>query len=120
MRRLRVAMVGGGPGSFIGPVHRMAAELDGRIRLVAGVFSRDPAKSAQAAAAWGVAPDRVYPDHHTMFAAERARAAGSASPVDRPRREPLAVRAWPVPHPPHRYRKSRAAPAGSSGNPVAA
>lgn len=39
---LRMAMVGGGPGSFIGPVHRMAAELDGRIRLVAGVFSRDP------------------------------------------------------------------------------
>ncbi len=33
---LRMAMVGGGPGSFIGPVHRMAAELDGRIRLVAG------------------------------------------------------------------------------------
>jgi predicted dehydrogenase len=68
---LRLAMVGGGPGSFIGPVHRMAAELDGRIRLVAGVFSRDPAKNAQAAAAWGVAPDRVYPDHHAMIAAER-------------------------------------------------
>lgn len=73
---LRMAMVGGGPGSFIGPVHRMAAELDGRIRLVAGVFSRDRAKSAQAADTWGVAPDRVYPDHHTMFAAERARADG--------------------------------------------
>ncbi len=73
---LRMAMVGGGPGSFIGPVHRMAAELDGRIRLVAGVFSRDPAKNAQAAAAWGVAPDRVYPDHHAMIAAESARADG--------------------------------------------
>jgi len=73
MAPLRMAMVGGGPGSFIGPVHRMAAELDGRIRLVAGVFSRDPAKNAQAAAAWGVAPDRVYPDHHAMIAAERAR-----------------------------------------------
>jgi len=73
---LRMAMVGGGPGSFIGPVHRMAAELDGRIRLVAGVFSRDPAKSAKAAADWGVAPDRVYPDHHAMIAAERAREDG--------------------------------------------
>ena len=73
---LRMAMVGGGPGSFIGPVHRMAAEMDGRIRLVAGVFSRDPAKSAQAAAAWGVAPDRVYPDHHAMIAAEAAREDG--------------------------------------------
>jgi predicted dehydrogenase len=70
---LRLAMVGGGPGSFIGPVHRMAAELDGRIRLTAGVFSRDPAKNAQAAADWGVAPDRVYPDHHAMIAAERGR-----------------------------------------------
>ena len=73
---LRMAMVGGGPGSFIGPVHRMAAELDGRIRLAAGVFSRDPAKNAQAAADWGVSPDRVYPDHHAMIAAERARPDG--------------------------------------------
>ena len=70
---LRLAMVGGGPGSFIGPVHRMAAELDGRIRLAAGVFSRDPEKNAKAAADWGVAPDRVYPDHHAMIAAERGR-----------------------------------------------
>ena len=75
-RILRLAMVGGGPGSFIGPVHRMAAELDVRIRLAAGVFSRDPVKNAQAAAAWGVAPDRVYPDHHAMIAAERARGDG--------------------------------------------
>jgi len=73
---LRLAMVGGGPGSFIGPVHRMAAELDGRIRLAAGVFSRDPEKNAKAAADWGVAPDRVYPDHHAMIAAERARPDG--------------------------------------------
>ncbi len=73
---LRLAMVGGGPGSFIGPVHRMAAELDGRMRLVAGVFSRDAAKNAAAADGWGVARDRVYPDHHTMIAAERARPDG--------------------------------------------
>jgi predicted dehydrogenase len=70
-------MVGGGPGSFIGPVHRMAAELDGRIRLVAGAFSRDPARNAQAAAAWGVAPDRVYADHHALIAAEAARDDGA-------------------------------------------
>lgn len=73
---LRLAMVGGGPGSFIGPVHRMAAELDGRIRLVAGVFSRDPDKNAAAADGWGVARDRVYADHHAMIAAERARPDG--------------------------------------------
>ena len=39
-RRIRMGMVGGGPGAFIGPVHRMAAELDGKIELVAGAFTR--------------------------------------------------------------------------------
>ena len=39
-RRLRMGMVGGGAGSFIGPVHRMAAELDGTIELVAGLSAR--------------------------------------------------------------------------------
>ena len=57
---LRMAMVGGGPGAFIGPVHRMAAQLDGAIELVAGAFSRDPQKSAAAADAWGVARDRTH------------------------------------------------------------
>jgi len=70
-------MVGGGPGSFIGPVHRMAAELDGRIRLVAGAFSRDAAKNAAQAQAWGVAADRVYDDYHAMMAAEAARGDGA-------------------------------------------
>ncbi len=74
---LRLAMVGGGPGAFIGPVHRMAAELDGRMRLVAGVFSRDPVKNAQAAREWGVAPDRTYGDHRQMFAAESTRTDGA-------------------------------------------
>jgi len=74
---LRLAMVGGGPGSFIGPVHRMAAELDGRIRLTAGVFSRDPEKNAEAGRAWGVAEDRTYPDYNRMIEAERMRADGA-------------------------------------------
>jgi len=74
---LRLALVGGGPGSFIGPVHRMAAELDGAIRLTAGAFSRDPAKNAEAAAAWGVASDRAYADYRTMIAAEAAREDGA-------------------------------------------
>lgn len=74
---IRLAMVGGGPGSFIGPVHRMAAELDGRIRLVAGAFSRDGARSAEAARAWGVAADRAYADYGGMIASERARADGA-------------------------------------------
>ena len=47
-RRLRMAMVGGGPGAFIGAVHRIAAELDGEIRLIAGAFSSDAERSRQA------------------------------------------------------------------------
>ncbi len=74
---IRLAMVGGGPGAFIGPVHRMAAELDGRIALVAGAFSRDDAKNAQAARAWGVADDRAYADYSQMLVAERAREDGA-------------------------------------------
>lgn len=69
-----LAMVGGGPGAFIGPVHRMAAELDGRLKLVAGAFSSDPAKSAAAGAAWGA---RSYPDWREMIAAEAGRPDGA-------------------------------------------
>lgn len=71
---IRLAMVGGGPGAFIGPVHRMAAELDGRLRLVAGAFSRDAAKSDAAGEAWGA---RAYADWRQMLAAESAREDGA-------------------------------------------
>jgi predicted dehydrogenase len=67
-------MVGGGPGAFIGPVHRMAAELDGRMTLVAGAFSRDAGKNAQAGAAWGA---RAYPDYGALLAGETARDDGA-------------------------------------------
>ena len=76
MRRLRMGMIGGGPGSFIGPIHRVAAELDREIELVAGVFSSDAARSAQAGESYRIDPARAYPDLDAMFAAERARADG--------------------------------------------
>ena len=47
-RKLRMGMVGGGPGAFIGPVHKMAAELDGKIELVAGAFSQSAERSRAA------------------------------------------------------------------------
>ena len=50
VRKLRMGMVGGGPGAFIGPVHRMAAELDGKIELVAGAFSQSAERSREAGA----------------------------------------------------------------------
>jgi len=69
-------MVGGGPGSFIGPVHRMAAELDRRFALVAGSFSSDLSKTRAGAAAYGVTSERAYAGYREMFAAERARTDG--------------------------------------------
>ena len=72
-RRLRMGMVGGGAGSFIGPVHRMAAELDGNIELVAGAFSQDEAKSKQAGVTYGINPDRAYANFEQMMERESKR-----------------------------------------------
>lgn len=67
---IRYGMVGGGPGAFIGEVHRMAARLDGEWELVAGAFSSDPAKSAETGAALGLDPSRVYDAYDVMAASE--------------------------------------------------
>jgi predicted dehydrogenase len=75
-RRLRLGVVGGGPGSFIGEVHRIAARMDDHFEVVAGVLSRDPERSRAAAAAIGIAPDRAYPGHAELVAGEAARADG--------------------------------------------
>jgi predicted dehydrogenase len=71
-----MGMIGGGPGSFIGPIHRIAAEMDREIELVAGVFSSDAARSAQGGAAYGIDPARAYHGVDEMFAAEKARPDG--------------------------------------------
>src|ERR1700722_3323795 len=72
-RRLRMGMVGGGPGAFIGPVHRMAAELDGAIELVAGAFSQDAARSRQAGVTYGISPERAYASFEQMMEQESKR-----------------------------------------------
>lgn len=77
MRRLRMAMVGGGPGAFIGPVHWRAATLDSEIELVAGAFSSDPGKASAAAAQYGIDPKRAYASYDEMLRAERARDDGA-------------------------------------------
>ncbi len=63
-------MVGGGPGAFIGAVHRMAAALDGDYTLVAGSFSSDPTKSRQSGDELGLDPARVYESYSAMAEAE--------------------------------------------------
>jgi predicted dehydrogenase len=73
MRKLRMGMIGGAPGAFIGPVHRIAAELDGRIAVTAGVFSGDPRRSTEAGDAYGLAAGRAYPDLDAFIAGERTR-----------------------------------------------
>lgn len=75
-RVLRMGMVGGGPGAFIGPVHRMAAELDGTIRMVAGAFSQDAEKSKAAGRSYGIEDDRAYPNFQEMIEAESKRPDG--------------------------------------------
>jgi predicted dehydrogenase len=75
-RPLRLAVIGGGPGSFIGAMHRTAARLDGRYELTAGVVSSDPERSRRAAVAMGVDPARAYPDGIELLDAEREREDG--------------------------------------------
>lgn len=74
--RLKLGMVGGGAGAFIGGVHRIAARLDGHWDLVAGAFSSDPERAAQSAADLGVAAERSYGSWAAMATAEAARPDG--------------------------------------------
>lgn len=72
-RPLRLAIVGGGPSSWIGRMHRGAAELHGTWRAVAGVFSSDAERSRAAGAILGFDPDRSYGTVDEMLSAERQR-----------------------------------------------
>lgn len=75
-RRLRLGIVGGGPGSNIGETHRQAARLDGRYELVAGVFATDSERSRAFAATLEIAPDRRYGSWEEMAVAEARRSDG--------------------------------------------
>ena len=71
-RKLRMGMVGGGRGAFIGAVHRMAANLDGKIELVAGCFSSNAEKSKLSGEDFFLDPARVYTSFEDMAAKEGA------------------------------------------------
>lgn len=71
-RKLRMGMVGGGRGAFIGSVHRMAAALDGKIELVAGAFSSDPEKSRLSGEDVMIDPARAYSSYQEMAEKEAA------------------------------------------------
>lgn len=69
-RKLRMGMIGGGPGAFIGAVHRIAASMDGEIELVCGTFSSDPEKSKQAGEMLYLQSNRVYSSYKEMIRSE--------------------------------------------------
>ncbi|MEM9255932.1 MAG: Gfo/Idh/MocA family oxidoreductase [Pseudomonadota bacterium] len=72
MQRVRMGMVGGGEGAFIGAVHRMAAALDGDVELVCGAFSADAERSLRSGLALGLNAERCYPDYGSMMRTEAA------------------------------------------------
>ena len=71
-KKVRMGMVGGGQGAFIGAVHRLAAGITGEIDLVAGAFSRDGDASRAFGAELGLSPERSYASYTEMFGAELA------------------------------------------------
>lgn len=71
---LRAGIIGGGRGAFIGAVHRIAAELDGQVRIVAGAMSASPEIARASAAAWNL--ERSYDAYEEMARAEVARTDG--------------------------------------------
>lgn len=71
-RKLRMGLIGGGPGSFIGGIHRIAAELDGQAELVCGAFSSSAERSREAGAHYRLPPSRVYANYEEMIRAEAA------------------------------------------------
>src|SRR5262252_716202 len=73
-RRLRLAVIGGGPGSEIGEVHRIAARLDGFYEIVASALSSDPERSRRSGCAIGISEDRAYPSWRALMESEAERA----------------------------------------------
>jgi len=74
--RVRLGMVGGGQGAFIGAVHRLAARMDDQYEFVAGALSSDAARAKASGAELNLAPDRIYTDYREMAKAEAAREDG--------------------------------------------
>lgn len=72
-RRIRLGMVGGGQGAFIGNVHRIASRIDDEYELVAGALSSDPQRAAASAREFGIDDERSYPNFVDMAKAEAAR-----------------------------------------------
>ncbi len=75
-RRIRLGMIGGGQGAFIGAVHRIAARLDDHYELVAGALSSEPARARASGLELGLAEERAYASWQELLAGEAARPDG--------------------------------------------
>lgn len=75
-KRIRIGMVGGGDGAFIGAVHRIATRIDDGFELVAGALSSDPERALTSALKLGINEERSYPSFQAMAVAEKHRADG--------------------------------------------
>jgi predicted dehydrogenase len=75
-RKIRMGMVGGGRGAFIGAVHRIAAGIDGQVELVCGAFSSDPQRSRESGADFFLPAERCYGTFEEMMTKEAALPAG--------------------------------------------
>jgi len=69
-RKLRMGMIGGGPGAFIGAIHRIAANMDGEIELVCGAFSSNAERSKQTGTSLYLAAERIYGSYKEMILRE--------------------------------------------------
>src|SRR5689334_21060595 len=71
-RKLRMALVGGGQGAFIGRVHATAAVLDNRAALVAGALSADPKRAKESAPEYDIPADRAYGSYQELIEKEKS------------------------------------------------
>jgi predicted dehydrogenase len=90
---LQLAMVGGGPGSFIGAIHRYALRIDGRFDLVAGAFSRDEARNRMAAKELGLPPERCYGRWQDLLSSEAGKIDAVAIVTPNDTHLPISLRA---------------------------
>ena len=77
-RKLRMALCGGGQGSFIGRVHCTAAVLDNRAQLVAGALSSNPERAKASAPDYDIPADRAYGSYQELFDTEKSLTRGQA------------------------------------------
>jgi predicted dehydrogenase len=80
-QKIRIGMVGGGQGAFIGNVHRIAMRISDEFSLDAACFSSDPQRAASSAEEIGIPAERSYPDYQTMARVEAARQQGITAVV---------------------------------------